>query len=107
MNLEKQLEDCTSSYDDFLLELLTDLEAAKYYLEVSLEEYKKDKNVEILIQSMRNVIEAQGGITKFARRTKCDPKQLHGIFNGKQPIQMNNILDILDGLGYHPRNNFE
>ncbi len=107
MNTEKQLEECTSSYDEFLLELLTDLEAAKYYLEASLEEYKKDKNVEILIQSMRNVIEAQGGITKFARHTKCNPKQLHGIFNGKQPVQMSSILDILDGLGYHPRNNFE
>lgn len=107
MNIEKQLEECTSSYDNFLIELLADPEAAKYYLESSLEEYKIDKNIEILLQSMRNVIEAQGGITKFASRTQCNPKQLHGIFNGKQPIQMNNILDILVGLGYCPRNDLE
>lgn len=107
MDIEKQLYECTTSFDDFLLELLTDPEAAKYYLEASLEEYKKDKNVEILLQCMRNVIEAQGGITKFARRTKSNPTRLHGIFNGKQPVQMNNLLDILEGLGFHSRNSLE
>lgn len=107
MNYEQQLDECTTSFDDFLLELLTDPEAAKYYLEASLGEYKKDRNVEILLQSMRNVIDAQGGITKFARRTKCNPTHLHGIFNRKQPVQMNNLLDILEGLGFHSQNSLE
>ena len=102
MDIEKQLAGCTTSFDDTLHELLTDPETAKYYLETSLEAYEKDNNIEILAQSMRNVIEAQGGFTKLAERTNSNPKHLNDIFNGKHPPQLNNLQDILADLGFCP-----
>lgn len=82
-------------------ELLADPETANYYLETSLEDYKKDKNIEILMQSVRNVIEAQGGLVKLAKRTKCDPKHLYDVFNGKQPPELNKLQEILIDLGIY------
>ena len=82
--------------------LLSDTETAKYYLETSLEAYEKDNNIEILMQSVRNLIEAQGGFVKLAERTKSDSKHLYDVFNGKQPVQLDNLQDILTDLGIHP-----
>lgn len=101
MDIEKQLAGCTTSFDDTLHELLSDPETAKYYLETSLEAYEKDNNIEILMQSVRNVIEAQGGFVKLAERTKSDPKHLYDVFNGEQPPQLDNLQDILIDLGTH------
>lgn len=103
MDIETQLKECTTSFDDFLLELLADPEAAKYYLEISLEAYEKDNNIEMLAHSIRNVIVAQGGLTKFAERTNSNPKHLYDILNGKHFPQLNNMLDMLVGLGFRPR----
>ncbi len=102
MDIEKQLTGCTTSFDDTLHELLSDPETTKYYLETSLESYEKDNNIEILMQSVRNVIEAQGGFVKLAERTNRDLKHLYAVFNGKQPPQLNNLQDILIDLGIQP-----
>ena len=101
MDIKKQLAGCTTSFDDTLHELLADPETAKHYLEISLEAYEKDNNIEILMQSVHNVIEAQGGYVKLAKRTKSDPKHLYDIFNGKQPPQLDNLQNILTDLGTH------
>ena len=102
MDIEKQLARCTTSFDDTLHQLLADPETANYYLETSLEAYRKDNNIEILIQSVRNVIEAQGGLVKLVKHTKCDPKHLYDVLNGKQPPQLNKLQEILIDLGIHP-----
>ena len=102
MDIEKQLARCTTSFDDTLHQLLADPETANYYLETSLEAYRKDNNIEILIQSVRNVIEAQGGLVKLVKHTKCDPKHLYDVLNGKQPPQLNKLQEILTDLGIHP-----
>ncbi len=58
----------TTSFKDYLLELLSDPESAEHYLEISLENYEKDGDIEMLLLSMRNVVEAQGTIGKLAER---------------------------------------
>lgn len=102
MDIEKQLAQCTTSFDDTLHELLADPETANYYFKTSLEAYKKDNNIEFLMQSVRNVIEAQGGLGKLVERTKCDSKHLNDILNGKQPPQLNKLQEIITDLGIHP-----
>ncbi len=89
-------------YGNRTYRMLADPETANYYLETSLETYRKDNNIEILIQSVRNVIEAQGGLVKLVKRTKCDPKHLYDVLNGKQPPQLNKLQEILTDLGIHP-----
>ena len=98
MDIENRLKECTTSFDDFLLELLADPETAKYYLETSLETYKADNNIEILAQSMRNVIAAHGGFAKFAEHTRTNSEQLYNMLNGKQLLPLNNLRTIISDL---------
>ena len=65
MNMES-IRKCTANFRDYLLKDLAEPGFAKHYLEVSLENYKKDGNIDMLAHALRNVVEAQGGIEKLA-----------------------------------------
>lgn len=68
MNMESILK-CTANFRDYLLKDLAKPEFAKHYLEISVENYQKDGEIEILLQAIRDVVEAQGGIEKLAAST--------------------------------------
>ncbi len=57
----------TSSFDEFLIEQLKDPEEARAYLEVALEDYEQDADVNELLAAIKDVSEAQGGIEKIAK----------------------------------------
>ena len=59
----------TRDYQEALLEALKDPEEAKVYLEVALEEYEEDNDKDAFLLALRNVAEAQGGLSALARRT--------------------------------------
>lgn len=93
----------TTSFQDFLLELLADPESAKYYLEISLEDYEEDGDTEMLAHSIRNVVEAQGGTEKLASRTNGSLQALYETLEAKHSPRLNNLLEILSGLGFNTR----
>lgn len=99
MDTETILERTTSFRDD-LLKDLTDTEFAIYYLEAALADYKEDGNTESLWMALHDVVEAQGGIGKLAQRTKADPQHLSDIFTSKQKPHLDNLQNILSGLGF-------
>ena len=68
MNMEAILK-YTANFRDYLLKDLAEPEFAKHYLEISVENYEKDGDIEILLQAIRDVVEAQGGVEKFAAST--------------------------------------
>ena len=68
MNMESILK-CTANFRDYLLKDLAEPEFAKHYLEISVENYEKDGDIEILLQAIRDVVEAQDGIEKLATST--------------------------------------
>ena len=105
MNTETILEQTTSFRDD-LLKNLTDTESAMYYLEAALADYKEDGNTESLWMALRDVVEAQGGIRKFAQRTKVNPQHLNDILDAKQKPHLDNLQSILSGLGFQIRLEF-
>ena len=55
MNMEAILK-CTANFRDYLLKDLAEPGFAKQYLEVSLENYKEDGDINMLIHAIRNVI---------------------------------------------------
>ena len=59
MNMESILK-CTANFRDYLLKDLAEPRFAKQYLEVSLEKYEKDGDIDILVHAIRNVVLAQG-----------------------------------------------
>ena len=86
------------NYHDYRMKELSDLEEAIGYLQVLLEEYQNDGDTIGFLIGLRNVIEAQGGVTDFVRRTNIDPKNCLSALsiNGNQdPDTLETVLNDL------------
>ena len=102
MNREFILKHTTSFKED-LLKDLKDPEFAQHYLETAIEDYEKDGNTESLLLAMRDVAEAQGGVGQLAKRTNISRQRLSDILASKHNPRLDNLLDILSGLGFRIR----
>lgn len=94
MNMEAILK-CTANFRDYLLKDLAEPGFAKQYLEVSLENYEKDGDIDMLVHAIRNVVAAQGGIEKLAIQTNNNLQYLHDVLDAGNPSHLNRLLDIL------------
>ena len=55
-------------FKDLHIEQLRNPEDAKIYLSVALEDFEKDEDIEALLLAVRDVAEAQGGMSKLDNR---------------------------------------
>ena len=85
----------SSSYQKSLLKALKDPKEAIAYLNAALED--GDKRVFLL--AFRNVLEAQGGITKFSRLCKINRVSLYKMFSKKGNPELQSLLAVLNALG--------
>lgn len=99
MNMEAILK-CTANFRDYLLKDLAEPEFAKHYFEISLENYEKDGDTEILFQAIRDVVEAQGGIEKLAASTNGNFQYLSDALDAKNASRLDDLLDTLSVLGF-------
>ena len=98
MGIPIKLQQCTTRFKDYLLKDLARPEFAKGYLEAVLQDFDKDGNIEILLLSMKDIAEAQGGIERLAKWTNLSPQALTYLLNAKHPLQLDKVLDILSEL---------
>ena len=105
MNTETLLKQTTSFKDD-LLKDLADIGFAMYYLEAALSDYKEDSNTEALWTALYDVVTAQGGIGKLAERSNVNPEYLNDILASKPVPRLDNLQNILSGLGFQIRLEF-
>ena len=98
MNIDVKLQQCTVPFKDYLLKDLAQPEFAKDYLEVALQDFEKDSNIEILLLSMKNIAEAQGGIEELVRWTNLSPQTLPYLLNTDPPLQLDKVINILSRL---------
>ena len=87
-------------FEDSLRERLADVEYARIFLDVALEEYEKDGDTEAFLLALRDVTEAQGGISKLAERTKLNRQNLYKALSEKGNPRLETIGAILHGLGF-------
>ena len=105
MNIETIVKQTTSFKDD-LLKDLKDTEFAMYYLEAAMADYREDGNSEALWTALQDVVDAQGGIRKLAERAKIHPQHLSAILTSQQNPRLDNLQNILSGLGFRLRLEF-
>ena len=105
MNIDIKLQQCTTRFKDYLLKDLAQPKFAKGYLEAALQDFDKDSNIEILLISMKDVAEAQGGIERLVAWTNLSPQALTYLLNSEHPLQLDKVLDILSGLKGSLRSN--
>lgn len=85
-------------YRNLVEDFVKDPEEAFEYLQISLEEYEKDGNLDAFLKAIRTVAEAQGGISKLAEKTNLNRQHLYKSLseNGNPTIKtLNQILHTL------------
>lgn len=87
-------------FEDILRENLKDPTEAKAYLDVALELYEEDKDTEAFLMALRDVAEAQGGITPLAERTHLNRQNLYKALSGQGNPRLTTLGTILHGLGF-------
>ena len=76
-----------------------DPQEATEYLRVSLDEYEVDGNLEAFLLALRSVVEAQGGMTEFARKTSLNRQSLYKTLSKQGNPRLQTLHTILHALG--------
>ena len=87
------------TFHEFLMEELANREHAIGYLDVALEEYQEDGDTPFFLKGIRNVVEAQGGISEIAKRTHMSPDALQKILSSDKAPHIDTLGTILNALG--------
>lgn len=87
-------------FKDYLVEKLRNPEEAKAFLDAAIEAYGEDGDSAALTLALRYIAEARGGVSKLARQSKQDRKNLYKIFEGKTTPRLDTFNAIISGLGY-------
>lgn len=94
------------AFDDNLIEQLQGAEYQKGWLELTLQEFLEDGDVETFIRCLTYVVKARvkacgrGEISKLARKLKLDRSNLSEIVNGDKMPRLETAFKLLNGLGY-------
>lgn len=98
MNIDVKLQQCTTPFRDYLLKDLTEPEFAKGYLEVALQDFGVDGNIEILLLVLKDIAQAQGSIDNLTKWTHLSPEALTYLLYSEDSLQLDKVLDILSDL---------
>ncbi len=81
------------------LGLLKDSKRAKIAIEVALEEFEKDNDIEALLDTLRLVAQAQGGLAKLARKASVSRQALHEALSSKGNPRLRTFKSVIESLG--------
>ena len=87
-------------FKDYHIGQLRDPDDAKIYLSVALEDYEKNEDIDAFLFVVRDVAEAQGGISKLAERLSLTDDGLNKVLSENGNPQLNTIREILHELGF-------
>ena len=79
---------------------LKDPKHSKIAMDVAVEEFEKDNDVEALLNTVRLVAKAQGGLAKLARKASISRQALHEAFSSKGNPRLRTFRSIIGSLGF-------
>jgi probable addiction module antidote protein len=88
------------TFKEVLQHDLRDSLEARAYLEIALENYEEDHDLEAFLMALRDVTEAQGGISKLAQRTHLNRQNLYRALSNRGNPKLDTLGTILHGLGF-------
>ena len=89
--------------DDHLRTKLSNRDRALGYLQLALDEFEEDGDMEAFLTALRSVAQAQGGIAQLAEQSGMNRTQLYKALSEKGNPQLGTLSQILRGLGYRIR----
>ena len=85
----------TKPFRDSLIKALKDPVEASEYLNAVL----KEGDVNLLLEALRDVAEAQGGITKLSRQTKLNRANLYQMLSAHGNPRIHSVENVLRAFG--------
>src|SRR6188508_2745326 len=85
----------TIDYNDYLFETLRDKKKALLYLREAIE----DENPQVFLLALRNVAQANGGVTELAKKTGLDRVNLYRLLSKNGNPRLDSLNLILRSLG--------
>jgi|ERR1044071_327704 probable addiction module antidote protein len=85
----------TKSFHEYLIQSLKDPVEAAAYLEVAIE----DGDLDFLLVAIRDVVEAQGGMSRLAKKSKLNRGNLYKMLSKKGNPNIFNVDSVLKALG--------
>lgn len=86
--------------DDIRLERFKDPQRANYAVKLALEEFENDNDVDSLLDTLRLVAQAQGGIASLARKTSVSRQALHQALSPQGNPRLRTFQSMLNSLGF-------
>jgi probable addiction module antidote protein len=87
------------SHDEIRLHFLKDQKQSDFALKLALKDFEKDGDVNALLDTLRLVAQAQGGIAKLARETSITRKALHEALSSDGNPRLRTFQSMLEALG--------
>lgn len=87
------------NYDEWLIKSLEDPEEAQLYLQAAFEEYRKDRDLDILMHSIWAYAKAQG-VSNLAKKSKINRQNLYRIFSGERNPRFKTVESLAKGVGF-------
>lgn len=91
----------TGDYSAWLHERLKDQESARAHLQVALDTYQQDQDKQALLLALKDVAQAQGGISWLAQRTQLNREHLYYLLSGRGNPRLDTLSRILKAFGFH------
>jgi probable addiction module antidote protein len=92
-------------YHDWLIEKLKDHDEAVAYLNAALEESLKgdEESQHLFLMALRNVAEAQGGLSHLARKAHIGRESLYKTLSSQGNPKWHTLLSLISSLGLNLR----
>ena len=87
------------SHDEIRLRYLKDPKQADFALKLALKEFESDGDVNVLLDTLRLVAQAQGGIAQLARKTAISRKAVHEALSPEGNPRLRTFQSVLEALG--------
>lgn len=85
--------------DNYLRHQFQDDENVKEYINAALEQYFEDHNKELFLASLKEVIQAKGGVTEFSKHAHINRQHIYRMLSDKGNPSFENIGSLLIALG--------
>lgn len=85
--------------DEVRLKYLSDPKRANYAIKLALGEFEQDNDVDMLLDTLRLVAQAQGGLASLARKTDVSRQALHEALSPQGNPRLRTFQNVLGSLG--------
>jgi len=96
----KKLEQYQDFHDYMIANFREHPEDIDVYLEVAIEDFEQERNIDAFLLALRTIVEAKDSIASLAKKTHLSRQALYKVLSPKGNPRLDTIWAILNALGY-------